>query len=57
MAYPDFLAGELPIGSGTTEAACKTLIKQRLCASGMLWKTKGAGAVLSPRALTQTAGG
>lgn len=57
MAYPDFLAGELPIGSGTTEATCKTLIKQRLCASGMLWKTKGAGAVLSPRALTQTAGG
>ncbi len=56
MDYPAFLAEGLPIGSGVTEAACKTLVKQRLCASGMRWKTKGAGIVLSLRALTQTAG-
>ena len=34
MDYPGFLAENLPIGSGVTEAACKTLVKQRLCASG-----------------------
>ena len=27
-----------PIGSGVTEAACKTLIKQRFCLAGMRWK-------------------
>jgi hypothetical protein len=56
MDYPGFLAEHLPIGSGVTEAACKTLVKQRLCASGMRWKTKGAGIVLSLRALSQTTG-
>ena len=56
MNYPKFLAEHLPIGSGVTEAACKTLVKQRLCASGMRWKNKGAGIVLSLRALTQTVG-
>lgn len=56
MNYPGFLAENLPIGSGVTEAACKTLVKQRLCASGMRWKTTGAGIVLSLRALTQTTG-
>jgi hypothetical protein len=56
MDYPAFLAAGLPIGSGVTEAACKTLVKQRLCASGMRWKTKGAGIVLSLRALTHTVG-
>lgn len=56
MDYPGFLVEHLPIGSGVTEAACKTLVKQRLCASGMRWKNKGAGIVLSLRALTQTTG-
>jgi hypothetical protein len=56
MDYPGFLAENLPIGSGVTEAACKSLVKQRLCASGMRWKTKGAKIVLSLRALTQTVG-
>ena len=56
MDYPGFLSEGLPIGSGVTEAACKTLVKQRLCASGMRWKNKGAKVVLSLRALTNTAG-
>ena len=56
MDYPGFLAEHLPIGSGVTEAACKSLVKQRLCASGMRWKTKGAKIVLSLRALTNTVG-
>jgi hypothetical protein len=56
MDYPGFVAAGLPIGSGVTEAACKTLVKQRLCASGMRWKDTGAKIVLSLRALTQTTG-
>ena len=56
MAYPGFLAERLPIGSGVTEAACKTLVKQRLCASGMRWKTKGAKIILSLRSLVHTTG-
>ncbi|RYH00177.1 MAG: hypothetical protein EON58_01200 [Alphaproteobacteria bacterium] len=28
----------LPIGSGVTEAACKHIIKQRVCGSGMKWR-------------------
>ncbi len=45
-----------PIGSGVTEAACKTLIKHRLCKSGSRWKDDGALAVLSIRALRLTTG-
>jgi hypothetical protein len=56
MDYPGFVAEGLPIGSGVAEAACKSLVKQRLCASGMRWKTKGAKIVLSLRALTNTVG-
>lgn len=56
MDYPSFIAEDLPIGSGVTEAACKSLVKQRLCASGMRWKNTGAKVVLSLRALTNTAG-
>ena len=56
MDYPGFLAENLPIGSGVTEAACKTLVKQRLCASGMRWKNKGAKIILSLRSLANTAG-
>lgn len=43
-----------PIGSGVTEAACKTVIKQRLCCSGMRWKEAGAAVVLSLRTLVLT---
>ncbi|ESQ09432.1 MAG TPA: hypothetical protein DDY14_01485 [Chromatiaceae bacterium] len=56
MDYPGLLAENLPIGSGVTEAACKTLVEQRLCASGKRWKNKGAKIILRLRALTQTSG-
>ncbi|MCP5088570.1 MAG: ISKra4 family transposase, partial [Rhodobacteraceae bacterium] len=55
MDYVRFQAQHLPIGSGVTEAACKTLVKQRLCGSGMKWKETGAATVLSLRALVLTA--
>lgn len=54
MNYADHVEKNLPIGSGVTEAACKTLIKQRLCQSGMRWKSKGIKIVLSLRQIVQT---
>jgi hypothetical protein len=56
MNYAEMVAAKIPIGSGVTEAACKVLVKQRLCGSGMRWKERGAAAVLSLRCLTYTAG-
>ncbi len=56
MDYANHVDENLPIGSGVTEAACKTLVKQRLCGSGMRWKNKGAKVILSLRALVQTKG-
>ena len=54
MNYAHYRTQRFPIGSGVTEAACKTLVKQRLCCSGMKWKEKGASIVLSLRALVLT---
>ena len=56
MNYQQYAALSFPIGSGVTEAACKTLVKQRLCQSGMRWKEKGASIVLALRALVFTKG-
>ena len=56
MDYPARVAKKEPIGSGVTEAACKVIVKQRLCGSGMKWKESGAAAVLSLRCLSYTAG-
>ncbi len=56
MDYPRHLADNLPIGSGVVEAACKTLVKQRLCGAVMRWKHKGARIILSLRALVQSTG-
>jgi hypothetical protein len=56
MDYAARVARNEPIGSGVTEAACKVIVKQRLCGSGMKWKESGAAAVLSLRCLSYTAG-
>jgi len=56
MDYATHMEKNLPIGSGVTEAACKTLVKQRLCGSGMRWKDKGTKVILSLRALVQSKG-
>ena len=56
MKYSYSVQRNWPIGSGVTEAACKTLIKHRLCKSGSRWKDDGALAVLSIRALRFTTG-
>ncbi|MCP3924292.1 MAG: ISKra4 family transposase [Desulfobacterales bacterium] len=51
MHYPDYIKLNYPIGSGVVEAACKVIIKQRLCNSGMKWKREGAGNVLKLRCI------
>jgi hypothetical protein len=56
LSYAELAEQKIPIGSGVTEAACKVLVKQRLCGSGMRWKDAGAAAVLSVRCLTYTTG-
>ncbi|HWE35587.1 MAG TPA: ISKra4 family transposase [Isosphaeraceae bacterium] len=54
MNYAELVARHIPIGSGVTEAACKVLVKQRPCRSGMRWKERGAATVLAVRCLTYT---
>lgn len=54
MDYARYREHHYPIGSGVTEAACKTVIKQRLCCSGMRWKEAGAAVILSLRTLVLT---
>ena len=54
MNYAAHRSEQLPIGSGVTEAACKVIIKQRLCRSGMRWKERGASIVLALRCLVQS---
>lgn len=54
MDYAHHVEKNLPIGSGATEAVCKTMVKQQLCGSGMRWKSRGVKVVLSLRILVQT---
>lgn len=56
MDYADAIAHHLPIGSGVTEAACKVIVKHRLCGAGMQWKAGGAATVLALRCLTYSEG-
>ena len=56
MKYAQRVAAHKPIGSGVTEAACKTIVKMRLCKTGAKWKDQGAAVVLSLRCLSYTPG-
>jgi hypothetical protein len=49
MRYPDFRRQKLFVGSGVIEAACKTIIAQRLKQSGMFWTLRGANAIIALR--------
>lgn len=51
MQYCAYRRRHLPIGSGVTEAACKTVFTQRLKLSGMRWKHEGARMVLTLRVI------
>jgi hypothetical protein len=49
MQYHDYKSQHLPIGSGITEAACKTIFAQRMKLSGMRWGKSGAQIILTLR--------
>lgn len=49
MQYHEYKRLNLPIGSGVTEAACKTIVTQRLKLSGMRWMKRGAQTILNLR--------
>jgi len=51
MNYAECRRYRLPIGSGVTESACKTLFAQRLKLSGMHWENEGAQWVLDLRSV------
>ena len=55
MRYAKAQAQNLPIGSGVVEAACKTLATERMKRSGMRWRHAGGQAILTLRALHQSA--
>jgi hypothetical protein len=54
MRYHDFLQRGLPIGSGPIEAAAKTIVRQRMCRSGMSWSCEKGQYVLTIRAYVQS---
>ncbi len=51
MDYADKRRRGLPIGSGVTEAACKTVFAERLKRSGMTWGHPGGQVILDLRVL------
>jgi hypothetical protein len=55
MRYASLARRHLPIGSGIVEAACKTLVTQRLKRSGMRWRHDGGQAILNLRGFEQSA--
>lgn len=54
MQYAEWKRAGFMIGSGVVEAACKTLVAQRLKLSGMRWGTLGAQAILTMRGWDQS---
>ena len=54
MDYSTYLSEKIPIGSGVVEAACKVIVKQRMCNSGMRWSEEGAKNVLILRCFNET---
>ena len=51
MQYAEYKDLHLPLGSGVTEAACKTIFTQRLKLSGMRWTKAGAQTILDLRVI------
>ena len=51
LRYHDYAARHIPLGSGVTEAACKTIFTQRLKLSGMRWSREGAKTILGLRVI------
>jgi hypothetical protein len=49
LQYPAFRTAGYPIGSGSVESGCKTLVGGRMKHGGQRWKESGANAVLAVR--------
>jgi hypothetical protein len=49
LRYADYRRWGMPLGSGVTEAGCKTVYTQRLKLSGMSWGKAGAQTILDLR--------
>lgn len=54
LDYAEHAAAHRPIGSGVQEAACKTLVAERMKRSGMSWRPDGGQAILTLRGLVQS---
>lgn len=54
MDYAYFHNQGLPVGSGPVEAACKSIVKTRMCRSGMRWTPKGGTAILALRTIVKS---
>ncbi len=54
MRYADFRRQGLFVGSGVVEAACKTIVGQRLKQSGMEWSLRGANAIIALRCVRKS---
>ena len=51
LDYVRYRRDHLPIGSGVTEAACKTVFSQRLKRSGMAWSVEGGQRIVDLRVI------
>src|SRR3954451_4678666 len=51
LDYVSYRRDHLPIGSGVTEAACKTVFSQRLKRSGMAWSVEGGQRIVDLRVI------
>src|SRR4051794_33722830 len=51
LDYTAYRRNHLPIGSGVTEAACKTVFSQRLKRSGMAWSEEGGQRIVDLRVI------
>src|SRR5260370_24304455 len=51
LKYGECRRWGVPLGSGVTEAGCKTVYTQRLKLSGMRWQKAGAQTILNLRVL------
>lgn len=51
MTYAEYRRIGVPLGSGVTEAGCKTVYTQQLKLSGMRWQKGGAQTILNLRIL------
>jgi len=54
MNHAEYLEKGWPIGSGIIEAACKSVVKQRMCRSGQRWSVQGGQAILNLRAIVKS---